>query len=365
MPLTRPTLYLAITNHGFGHATRAASIGAAIQRLNPDILLILVTTAPRWLLDAYIPGDFIHRPRMLDVGVIQTDSLKMDKRATLEKLQHLQQRAKTIIAGEVSFIEQNRVGLVLGDIPPLAAPIARAAGIPGWMSSNFGWDFIYRSWGEDFHPIADWMAECFNQCDRLFRLPFHEPMSAFPVMEEVGLTGGTPRHTPEQLHQLFASWGYHRWVPKEKTVLITFGGLSLQQIPYTNLLAFPDWQFISFDTNAPDLPNLIKLSGHAIRPVDVMPICGRLISKPGYGTFAEACRNKLPVVTLTREDFAESQFLLEGIQQYGFHQILSPADFFNSHWDFLRQPLCHPQSTTQLPDHGEFTIAEAVVNFFA
>ncbi|NJN63324.1 MAG: WecB/TagA/CpsF family glycosyltransferase, partial [Coleofasciculaceae cyanobacterium RL_1_1] len=45
-PCRAPTLYLAITNHGFGHAVRAASIAAQIQQLDPDILLILATTAP-------------------------------------------------------------------------------------------------------------------------------------------------------------------------------------------------------------------------------------------------------------------------------------------------------------------------------
>src|SRR4028119_2060702 len=143
--MPRPSIYIAITSHGFGHAVRAASVAAEIQRLCPEILLILVTTAPRWLLDSYIPGDFIHRPRAFDVGVIQSDSLNMDKQATLEKMREIHTQQRSIVAGEVNFIRQNRVGLVLADIPPLAAVIAKSAGIPCWMSSNFGGDFVYRS----------------------------------------------------------------------------------------------------------------------------------------------------------------------------------------------------------------------------
>ena len=142
----RPILYLAITNHGFGHATRAAAVAAEIQRLCPDVLLILVTTAPRWLLEGYISGDFILRPRAYDIGVIQTDSITMDKAATLKKLQELKARQASIIASEVNFIKQNRVGLILADLPPLAAAIAQAANIPCYMMSNFGWDFIYQAW---------------------------------------------------------------------------------------------------------------------------------------------------------------------------------------------------------------------------
>ena len=82
----RPILYIAITNHGFGHTTRTAAIASTIQKLCPEVLLIIVTTAPRWLLESYIEGDFILRPRAFDIGVIQADSLTMDKAATLNKL---------------------------------------------------------------------------------------------------------------------------------------------------------------------------------------------------------------------------------------------------------------------------------------
>src|SRR4028119_81494 len=108
--MSRPALYIAITSHGFGHTVRAASVAAAIQELCPEILLILVTTAPRWLLESYISGDFIHRPRSYDIGVIQSDSLTMDKVATLEKLQQLRSEQRSIVAGEVNFIRTNRVG---------------------------------------------------------------------------------------------------------------------------------------------------------------------------------------------------------------------------------------------------------------
>jgi hypothetical protein len=357
--MSRPVLYLAITSHGFGHAVRASAVAAEIQRLCPEILLVLVTTAPRWLLDSYIPGDFIHRPRALDVGVIQSDSLTMDKQATLDQLRQIQTQQRSIIAGEVNFIRQNQVGLILADIPPLAAVIAKTAGIPCWMMSNFGWDFIYRDWGGDFVEIADQIVECYQKCDRLFRMPLHEPMSAFSTITDVGLTGGTPHYTVEHLRQTFKLTK-----PPERTILLTFGGLGLQQIPYNNLERFPDWQFITFDQQAPDLPNLLQITNHQYRPVDLMPVCGRVLSKPGYSTFAEALRLNLPIISITREDFAESFVLLEGIQNYGEHQILTPAEFFQGDWEFLSQPLQPPRQSQPLAKDGTEAIAQAVVRYF-
>lgn len=357
--MSRPTLYIAVTNHGFGHAVRASSVAAAIQKLCPEILLILVTTAPRWLLETYIPGDFIHRPRALDVGVIQSDSLTMDKEATLEKLQQIRASTRSIVAGEVNFIRTNRIELILADIPPLATAIAASAKIPCWMLSNFGWDFIYRDWGGEFVEIADWISECYGKCDRLFRLPLHESMSAFPTVTDVGLTGGTPRYTVDQLREMFGLS-----TSPNKTVLLTFGGLNLLDIPYNTLSQFPDWQFITFDDEAPHLPNLLKVSGKDYRPVEFMPLCGRVVSKPGYSTFAEALRLDIPIVSLTREGFAESSLLLEGIQNYAYHQIVSPAEFFEGNWEFLYHSLEPPKQSQRLAKDGTEAIAQTVIQYF-
>jgi hypothetical protein len=355
----RPTLYIAITNHGFGHATRTAAVAATIQKLCPEVLLILATSAPRWLLECYIDGDFIHRPRSYDLGVVQADSLTMDKSATLAKLKEIQSHQKTIIEAEVNFIQQNRVDLILADIPFLATEIAQVAGIPCWMMSNFGWDFIYRDWGGEFLEIADWISGCYSKCDRLFRLPFAESMSAFTNIIDTGLTGGSPRFTDAELQ---TTWKIQ--TPVDKTILLTFGGLGLQEIPYQNTQQYPDWQFITFDAAAPNLPNLLKVNDKKCRPVDFMPICGRVVSKPGYGTFAEATKLDLPIVSITRDDFAEAALLLEGIKNHNHHQILNPNEFFQGKWEFLEDTPKVPLSQNVLAKNGNELIAAAVLEYF-
>jgi hypothetical protein len=207
--------------------------------------------------------------------------------------------------------------------------------------------------------MADWIADCFTQCDRLFRLPFHEPMSAFKSLKDVGLTGGSPHYTPDDI---ISTWGLT--APVEQTILLTFGGLGLQQIPYHKLQYFPDWQFITFDDSASDLPNLLKITNHKYRPVDFMPVCGRVVSKPGYSTFAEALRLGVPIVSLTRQDFAEADLLIEGITNYAHHQILSQDEFFQGNWEFLKQSPTLPRQPQPLATDGNGAIAHAVRSYF-
>ena len=356
--MSQPTLYIAVTSHGFGHAVRAASVADQIQQLCPEISIIFATTAPQWLLKSYFSGDFVYRPRVFDVGVVQSDSITMDKKTTLAKMEEIRSQQEQIIAEEVEFIRQNNVQLILADIPPLVTAIAEAAGIPCWMMSNFGWDFIYNAWDDSFKNLVQWIAKCYGKCDRLFRLPLSEPMTAFPNITDVGLTGGNPRYSETELRDKFAITA-----PREKLVLLSFGGLGLQSIPYENLKHFSDWNFITFDRHAPNLPNLRIVSGNLFRPVDFMGLCGRIISKPGYSTFAEALRLELPIVTLTREDFAEAPILLKGIQDHSYHQIVANNDFFQGSWDFLKQPLIKPKTELKFSNNGSETIAKEIINF--
>jgi hypothetical protein len=356
--MPQPSIYIAVTSHGFGHAVRAATVAEKLQQLRPDLKLIFVTVAPEWLLQSYVK-QFTYRQRIFDVGVIQSDSLTMDKQATLGKMQEIIAKQDSIITQEAKYIRDNNVGLVLADIPALAAPIARAAGVPCWMMSNFGWDFIYREWS-GFSKIVNWIENYYQQSDRLFRLPLAEPMNSFPCITDTGLTGSTPRLSKEQL-----SHNFKLTAPESKTILLTFGGLGLQAIPYQNLQHFPDWQFITFDRTAPDFPNLLKINDNTLRPLDFMPACGRVFSKPGYSTFSEALCCNVPIVSLTRQDFAEAAILLDGIKDYSQHQIVDNDEFFSGDWSFLTQDLLPPRKSIGLPKDGATEIAQEISNYFS
>jgi hypothetical protein len=358
--MSHPTVYITITAHGFGHAARTASIAAHLQKLLPAVKLILVTTAPKWLLECYIDGDFIYRQRGFDVGVVQADSLKMDLDATRSKWQQIIASKDDIIAEEVAFCREQGVDLVFGDAPPLATLIAKKLGVPCWMSGNFGWDFIYRDWGGEFREIADWISDCYERCDRLFRVPLHEGMDRFPVIEDVGLTGGDPKYPLDLVRDKFQITQ-----PKERTILLTFGGLSLDAIPYHNIHPFPDYQFITLDAHAPDLPNLVKVLDRAYRPVDFMPLCDRVVSKPGYSTYAEALKLEIPIVSLTRSGFAEAEIILNGMQDYSYHQVISPEEFFADNWDFLNLVLQPPRLNTKLKIDGNQSIASSIVKYLS
>jgi hypothetical protein len=88
------------------------------------------------------------------------------------------------------------------------------------------------------------------------------------------------------------------------------------------------------------------------------------MSKPGHSTFSEALRLGTPIVSLTREGFVESFILLDGIRDYAYHQILTPEEFSQGNWEFLRHPLQPPRLSQAIAKDGTEAIAQMVFNYF-
>ena len=192
-------------------------------------------------------------------------------------------------------------------------------------------------------------------------MPFHEPMETLPNITDIGLTGGVPAYSEAHLRQLMDSD-----TPSDRTLLLTFGGLGLSDMPYSVLSEFPDWQFVTFDRNAPDMPNLYRVKDAAMRPVDWMVVCDRVFSKPGYSTFAEACLLDKGIMTITREGFAEAEILVNGIQDHAYHCVVEAQRFFDGDWSFLTEDLLPPRTGKKLSKDGKQTKAdEAIAHFRA
>lgn len=253
--MSQPSVYIAVTGHGFGHAVRTVTIASKLQQLAPEISLIFVTVAPQWLLESYLKTDFSYRPRIFDVGVIQSDSLTMDKQATLEKMQQIIASEREIIAEEVEFIRQQEVRLILADVPALAVAIAQEAGIPCWTVSNFGWDYIYSHWGKPFAEVTNWIKNYYQQSDHLFRLPLCEPMSAFPNITDVGLIGDQPYYAREELRQKF-----NLSIPPEKPCYLPLVVWEFRLFPTTISSSFPTGNLSPSIAKHPSYPIYLKLA---------------------------------------------------------------------------------------------------------
>ncbi len=356
-------IYVCLSSHGYGHAARQAAVLIELHRLQPQWRLVVSTDVDSQFLNLALQGvPFEHRKLRWDVGMVQANALAIDQIATLKALRDLQQEIPAQIAAEVSWIQSQRMSvLVLADIPPAAAELADQLGVPLVWMGNFGWDEIYAPLGDSFLNHAEAAAVEYARGQMLLRCPFSLAMDWGLPEQSLGITAPSLRLLPLELHQKLESF-------KGPIVMVGFGGLGFV-LDSELFQRWPDHLFLmpkprSVDTflsmQSPD--NVLYLP-RSIRVVDALPYCSRYLGKPGYSSFCEAISLGVGLHVVLRDGFAESVALINGLQGHAAHRLLEREALELGEWE-LDQPLI-PASQEPLAVDGSIAAARAVIEFVA
>jgi hypothetical protein len=347
-------IYACISSHGFGHGSRSAAVLSELNALRPSWRLVLSTALPPTFLRlAFGAVPYEHRPCHWDVGVLQADALAVDAPATLAALTALEAELPGTLEAEAAWLAaQPEPVLVLADVPPAAALLAERLGAPLLWLASFGWDAIYRPMGGPFLAWADRCLELYGRGTLLLRCPLALPMDWGVPSVPVGITSSRPRLAAGEVRRRLALPG-----ERDRCVLISFGGLGMRLDPSLPS-RWPDHVFIGPDPALATLANGRPLPAD-LRPLDVMPVAGRLITKPGYSSFCEAFSQGVGIHLVHREGFAEAAVLEEALQRHGSHRLLSETQLRAGDWE-LDQPLLDPLEGP-LPLDGAAMAARQIV----
>jgi L-arabinokinase len=354
-----PHIAFYITGHGFGHATRTAAIALAVAERLPGVRLSLVTTVPEWLFRLALPVPFTLRPLALDVGVVQRDAIHLDGRATLAAYAALRAELPALVAREAAQLRQDRVDLIVADIPPAAFAIARRLDVPAVGISNFSWDWIYEEYAADapaYRDVVSAIRADYAGADLFLRLPFHGPCDAFPVIRDIPMVA---RRSPRTRQEIRRRLGINGARP---VVLLSFGGFEVQGIDFDGVERLAEFQFVA--TQAPPRPvrNVHVVPLGSIPYEDLVAQADVVITKPGYGIVSECLANRTRVCYTPRGQFAEYERLLDGLQRFGVAEALPTADLLAGAWrEALRAVLARPAAWPDLPADGAAVAAGALL----
>ncbi|MFM9089688.1 MAG: hypothetical protein ACKOPT_16440 [Cyanobium sp.] len=346
-------VYACISSHGFGHASRTASVLCALAQLAPQCRIVLSTAVPHAFLKLAM-GDtpFEHRPCRWDIGMLQANALDLDPEGTLRALEALEGQLPAQVEAEAAWLaDQPSDPLILADVPPSAALLAGRLRCPLIWLASFGWDAIYRSLGGAFLGWADQALDRYRKGDLLLRCPLALPMEWGITRVDVGFTSSSPRVDPAVVAERL-----DLPADRERCVLISFGGLGMPMDPHC-LRLWPDHVFVGVDPRLLEAPNG-RLLPPDLRPLDVMPLSSRLITKPGYSSFCEAFQQGVGLHVVRRGGFAEAPVLEEGVKEEGWHRLLEEEAFRKGAWE-LDQPLIAPRAPRVSRD-GSHRAAELV-----
>ena len=162
-----PRFAFFVTPHGFGHASRAVAVAESLARRLAPYQFEFFTTIPKHHIAASIEN-FHYQTLNCDIGMVQTDALKVDLPKTLQRLNSFLPFDPTEVQQLVDYLKRQCCIAVISDISPLGLQVARAATIPSVLIENFTWDWIYRSYVLD-HPQlgnhADYLSSIFACAD--------------------------------------------------------------------------------------------------------------------------------------------------------------------------------------------------------
>lgn len=322
------TICYYVTGHGYGHAVRTIQI---LKALPPDVRLILKTTAPERLFREDL-GDreFTYLRAEYDCGSVQSDSITILPRETLDLYRQIAARNETLLADEVDFLRRERVNCVVSDIPSFPLRAAQEAGVPGVAVANFTWHDIYQEYvqgPEDERLLAE-MGREYAQATVALVTPLCLPMVAdpFPTVERVPLVARRGRSVRDSLLQELSR-------PAGTHLALLYLGVWGLDIAWERLAAFTDWTFVTYEAPPMAVSNVVTLDRAAWPYADTMASMDAVLAKTGYGTVTECIANGVPMIYPPRKGFIEHTALAAGLTRWGGGVPITEADFKAGRWE--------------------------------
>lgn len=304
---------LHITGHGYGHASRALTVMAAIRQRAPETEFFLRTAAPREFVAAAFPAPFHLESVQLDTGAIEHGGLSTDVGKTIAVANEFYARAEDIIAREAALLRDARIDILVFDVPPLSAEIASRAGVPSIAIANFTWDRIYRDY-PDAEALVEKFARWYGRTTLALEVPLGHEVSVFPTRRRIPIIA---RKSTANANTVREELGLG---PHTAAVLVA---LRDEMLPGGELPGDdPRVEFLTFG-NARG-PRVRRLPEEWQRRFpDVLAACDAVLSKPGYGIVAECIANRTPLLHLPRHGFAETPYLLSEMEALMGHRAIT------------------------------------------
>ena len=349
-----------ISPHGFGHATRAAAVMAAIRTVLPGSGFEIFTLTPRWLFESSLGTDFAYHELLTDVGLVQLDPLREDLSQTIARLDAYLPYDPALVAKAASVLKETSCRLVVCDISPLGIAVAREAGVPSVLIENFTWHWIYEAYIEREPGIGRHVAFMKEICARA---DYH--IQTEPVCRPVDADLTVPpvsRNVRQPARLIRASLG----IPDaKKIVVITMGGVRLEYDFHEQLHSIPDVHFIipGGDTEITTRANVTSLpwNSHLYHP-DLINAADAVIGKVGYSTLAEVYHAGVPFGYIGRKVFRESAVLIDYIAENIPGVEIEEEQFRSGTWvSVLPELLKLPRSPGREQD-GAIEIARFIVD---
>jgi UDP:flavonoid glycosyltransferase YjiC (YdhE family) len=301
---------LYASSHGFGHASRIAALADSFIRFG--IFVYLCTDRPRFLFQELREQDFEYRETRIDRGVVHKENLATDIEATKQALLELFNQREEIVAREVEFLREQRIDLVIADIPFFVIEACAYVGIPVFGVSNFDWSFVYASIfadDEDMQPLINVIWGLYRRLDRSYLLDLGNSRSVPGFRAPI--SGGLLVREKNVIKDIRAKYQIE---DEQPILLLMFGGEGALEIPL-ELICLAWDGVVMTPYHGSGIQNLITVP----QDEDFLSLlysADLVLCKPGYSTFSEILSMGKSMIYIPRKNYPEEDVLIQGLQEY-------------------------------------------------
>lgn len=322
-----PHLLVALSSHGYGHASQTAPVVNALRAHRPDVALTLATRLPGEFLAARFTGPFRYLALETDVGMTMASAIEVQVDGSLAAYRAFHARWEAHVARAAAAIAETRVDAVLANVPYAVLEAARRAGVPAVAMCSLNWADVYAHYAHASGPrdsnetrrIHAQILSAYRSARAFLRLTPGMAMPEFPNLRVLGPVARLGRRDPEGLR---ARLGV---APETRAVMIAPGGIELR-LPVERWAASPLHYIVPASWGV-RRPGFTAFESLGLGFVDVLASSDGIVGKPGYGTFAEAACNGVPIVYVRRGDWPEEPALIAWIHRHARAAEIARADF--------------------------------------
>ena len=350
-----PSIWCAISGHGYGHAAQMVPVLNALGALVPGVTAILRTTVPASFFQDRVTIPWELSPAQQDIGCVQIGPLKIDIEATWEAHRHFHNTWEARLSSEVAAMQAASPALVIADTPYLAIEAGSLAQIPTIALANLTWDLVlkefYLASNYSQQQLIQRIRESYAKADMALRITPAPKLDAFSSMIDIGPIASPNAPERDRLAAALAL------TPNERTVLLGFGGIPLTSLPLEQMEQLHHYRFLIV---GPVPPGYSRIHSTETLPLSFKTLLASvdiIMTKPGYATIVEAVVLQQPVIYVRRYNFADEPPLVDYLHRYGRGIELSLDDFSQGRWEAalrkvidLPTPVAPPPTTTGAAD---------------
>lgn len=313
-------LFVDISSHGFGHLAQTAPILNALAE-SRSLQLTIRSGLSQSQLAQRIHAPFTHLAATSDFGFVMHDALAVDLIASAARYREAYADWPQHVAAEAALLREHRVDFVLSNISPLPLAGAAQQGIPAVAMCSLNWADLFQHYFAncDWHaPIQAAMQAAYASAAAFLRFTPGMPMPGLAnlqAIEPVALVH------PSQRSKVAAALGlplHKRWL------LLAMGGIT-HRLPVEDWPVREDLQLLIPESWQVQRSDCSPFADQRLPFAELLPTVDAVLTKPGYGTFAEAACSGVPVLYLQRPDWPEAVWLENWLHQNNRAVRIGPA----------------------------------------